>query len=137
MAVGSGNITITLVNKDGVEEEKVLKPSLFAVKRISQRHGGLRQVIDKLEKLDFDAVVDVLEAGLAIPSTVKARDELSEAVYRTGFTSDTGRLAELGVSYVICLMRGGKPMPTNANGLDASESGEENPPQTTERPTSP
>jgi hypothetical protein len=133
MAVGSGNVEIRLANKDGVEEERQLKPSIYAMRRISQRHGGLRQAIDKIEKLDFDTITDVLEAGLGLPTTVKARDELSEAIFRTGITSDTGRLAELCVSYIIGLMRGGKPMP--ANGSDVSEEADEaNPPM---RPASP
>lgn len=130
MPIGSGNITIGLANKDGQIEERQLKPTIAAMRRISSKHGGLRQAIDKVEKLDIDAIVDILEAGLGSQQTIKAREELMDTVYRTGLSSDTGRLAEQCVSYVICLIRGGRPMP--ASGTSDSEDSEPNP---TERPS--
>lgn len=125
MSIGSGNITIGLANRDGQVEERQLRPTIAAMRRISTKHGGLRQAIDKVEKLDIDAIVDILEAGLGSQQTIKAREELMEAVYRTGLSSDTGRLAEHCVSYVIVLMRGGRPMPANAGTIE--DGGEENP----------
>jgi hypothetical protein len=130
MSIGSGNVTIEFVGKDGQVEERQLKPSISAMRRISSKHGGLRQAIEKIERLDIDAVVDILEAGLGTPQTVKAREELLEATYRTGLSSDTGRIAEQCVSFVITLLRGGRPLPPP--GTTEPSEGEPNP---TERPS--
>lgn len=129
MSIGSGNITIELLNRDGQLEERQLKPTIGAMRRISVKHGGLRQAIEKVERLDIDAVVDILEAGLNTAQTVKAREELMESAYRTGLSSDTGRLAEQCVSYIIALIRGGRPMPPPGTSEPEAE------PNPTERPS--
>lgn len=121
MSIGSGNVTIELMNKDGQLEARQLKPSIGAMRRISSKHGGLRQAIEKVERLDIDAVVDILEAGLNTPQTVRAREELLEVVFKTGLSSDTGRVAEQCVAFVITLLRGGKPLPPPGSSPEGDE----------------
>lgn len=106
--LGEGTIEVQLIDSDGQAHIHHLKPSLGAFKTLSRKYGGLRSLVDKLDRLDFDAVVDTIAAGMNVPLTAKRRDELEQAVFRTGITDDTGQLGEMCVQYVICLMRGGK-----------------------------
>ena len=122
-SIGSGNVHIQLLNK-GVIEEHTLRPSIHAMKTLSRRYGGLNEVINKIGKLDFDAVAEVIELGIGAPPTPKSRDELAAKLYETGFTDDTGGLPTLCINYVLTLLRGGRP--PNPNGEDTTEG---NPPR--------
>lgn len=104
--LGQGNVTVTI---DG--EEYVLKPSISAITTLSRKYGGLNVVVERVAKLDFETILDVLEAGIGrTSSNPRQRQQFAEAVFHTGLTDDTGGLGLLCVRYVIILMRGGRPL---------------------------
>lgn len=109
--LGMGNVVVHLVNGTGTEE-LVLRPTIAAMRNLSRRHGGLNPLVDKIGKLDFDVIVEVLEAGLGMSGgNPREKERLSEKVYATGLTDDTGGLPLLCIQYVTVLMRGGRPPP--------------------------
>lgn len=104
--LGQGNVDIEIAG-----EVYTLKPTVHAIKTLSRKYGGLNLLLQSLAKLDFEAVCDVIEVGLGRSGgNVKQRAELAEAVFETGLTDDTGRLAEYCIRYVVILIRGGRPM---------------------------
>lgn len=113
-SLGMGNVTVRLVDDSGIEHERVLKPSLHAIRSLSRSHGGLQPVIEKVLKLDFDVMVDVVALGMQIPMTnPKSRMELEQSVYRSGVTDPNGGLALALVQYLNNLAHGGKPPPAD------------------------
>jgi hypothetical protein len=109
--IGIGNVVVKLTGADGTERDLVLKPSLHAVRTLSRKYGGLHPLIDRVAKLDFDVIIDVLEAGAQIVHNPKARQELEAAVYSTGLNDALGGPAILAVKYITILINGGKPPP--------------------------
>lgn len=107
--LGQGDITIQLG-----EETLVLKPTIGAARTISRKYDGFQNCINRLGRLDFDTVVEVLAIGSQTPNTPSAKDALANKVYAAGMTDDTGSLCALCIDYIASLMRGGKPAPTQA-----------------------
>lgn len=104
-SLGRGDVTVVI---DGVEY--ILKPTLAATQALSRKYGGLHLLVDRIAKLDFEAIVDTVLAGLNRNANPKQRQELAEAIFRTGLTDDTGQVSLLCARYVIILMRGGRPL---------------------------
>ncbi len=102
--MGEGNVTINFDD----DSELVLKPSLNAIQTLSRKYGGVLNVIERLNRLDFDVCIEVIELGLGRPASPKARQELSEKIYLHGMTDDTGRVPERCIDYIRVLMRGGR-----------------------------
>lgn len=109
--LGQGNVEVQLTNEHGEQITKVLKPSIHAMRVLSRKYGGLQPLIKRVADMDFDTIVDVLEVGLQIPQSPKARQELEGLVYHTGFTDATGQLPMLCVRFVTVLMHGGRMPP--------------------------
>lgn len=103
--LGQGNITIDLGNNETIE----LRPTIHAVTMISRQYGGLQDAADRVAKLDFNAIVDILAFGGGQSwSSNKGRQKLMERVFAMGLTDDTGGIAFSTHRYLISLMRGGK-----------------------------
>ncbi len=67
--------------------------------------------------------MDVLVTGLGPRyQGVKQRQELAEKVFLAGITDDTGGVAERCQMYVIMLMRGGRPLPSQKSNEPEEES---------------
>ena len=123
--LGMGNVPVIMIDADGRENKVVLKPSLHAVRTLSRRYGGLQLVVDKIAKLDFDVIVDVLEAGLQVPNgNPKTRAELEASVYASGLSDQTGGLPTAAVKFVMILVNGGRVPPEDG----ALEAAQPNPP---------
>ena len=104
--LGRGNVIVTID-----EIEYTLKPSLIAVQTLSRKYGGLNIVVERISKLDFEVICDVVEVGIGRKgNNPRQRQELAEAIFNTGLTDDTGSLGLLCVRYLIILMRGGRPL---------------------------
>ncbi len=111
--LGMGDVPITLVDAQNNEQHVVLKPSLHAVRTLSRKYGGLQQVAERALKLDFDVLVDVIEAGMQVPSgNPKARAELEQSIYAAGILDGSGGLVMSASVYLNVLIHGGKPPPT-------------------------
>jgi len=87
-----------------------LKPTYKAMQTISKNNAGLMNALQRLSRLEFETMHDVICAGIGPESlsTPKQRDEIGELIYAAGFTDDTGNLASKCVSFIMLLMRGGK-----------------------------
>src|SRR3990172_2604484 len=107
-----GNVSVTLLDAQGVSQQVVLKPSLHAVRTLSRKYGGLQQVIERILKVDFDVLVDVFEVGMQMPlGNPKARSELEQSIYASGLLDVDGGLVTVATNYVSVLIHGGKPPP--------------------------
>jgi hypothetical protein len=108
--LGQGDVEIVI---DG--DIYVLKPTIQVAQQLSRRYGSLNDVIQKIGNLDFNAVVDVICLGLGSRySTARQQNDISEKVFKTGLTDDTGGIAERCIAFVLSVMRGGKPASTVA-----------------------
>jgi hypothetical protein len=108
--LGMGDVPITLVDELGQERTVVLKPSLYAARTLSRSYGGLQQVQEKVLRLDFDVMVDVVAMGIQLPQgNPKARAELEQSVFRAGLMNAEGGLALQLTRYINNLTNGGKP----------------------------
>lgn len=108
------HVTIVL---DG--EEKTLEPSFGAAKAISSRYGGVTPMIDRVLKMDLDAVATVVALGLGYLPPRQPPKDLAEQVYRTGLTDDTGGLAQKCILYLQIIAGGGRlPSAEQEDGLD-------------------
>lgn len=112
--LGQGNVTLRLTNAEGEDKEFILKPSVHAMRMLSRKYGGLMPLSKRVSDLEFDVVVDVIEAGLQIPPTPKARSELEALVYNTGLSDQTGSLPQLCIRYLTTLIHGGRIPPAEA-----------------------
>lgn len=108
-SLGRGDVIIKL-NKHG---EKILKPSIGAMKHLSRRYGGLALLLEQLGRLNFEAVCDVVEIGAfgGVMISPKQREKLMEDIYDTGLSADTGGLAPMCIDFVASLLRGGRAQP--------------------------
>jgi hypothetical protein len=118
--IGIGNVTVKLVGADSIERDLVLKPSLHAVRLLSRKYGGLQPLVDRIAKIDFDVIVDVLEAGAQVSANPKARAELEAAVYSAGLSDFAAGIPALCIKYITVLINGGRPPPDDPEGA-ASE----------------
>lgn len=122
--LGAGDVPIVLLNEHGEEEKLVLRPSYNAARIISSQAGGLTNAMQKVGDLDLETIVSVVTLGLGYSTqTRRAPKDLAERIYRTGFSDDTGQLAERCVTYIRVLMSGGQLPVDPAPG----EEGEEDP----------
>lgn len=120
--VGEGDVPVVITG-----EELTLKPSYNATRVISTTHGGIQSAMDKVLRLDVETITQVITLGLGFTSTNRGPKDLPQRIYRTGFTDDTGRLAETCIKYLRVLASGGKaPSPTEEGG-DGSEEEEGEP----------
>jgi len=88
-----------------------LKPTRKAMQTISKNHGGLIGALERLIRLDFEVILDVVCVGVGteVVSTPKQRDEIADLIFAAGVDDTTSGLAEKCVRYVMLLMRGGNP----------------------------
>lgn len=105
-SLGEGNVTIKLDS-----QELVLKPNLNAIQTLSRKYGGLQTVIDRIGRVEFDILVEVISLGLQRNSTPAQLQQLAESIYESGLTDDTSRVPSLCIDYIVSLMRGGKAKP--------------------------
>lgn len=101
--LGGGDVPIQLD-----DEELVLRPTLYAAQTISRQSGGIAGAVERVLKLDFDAVLSVISIGLGYGPSKKAPADLAERIWRTGLSDDTGSLAERAVTYLRVLSAGGR-----------------------------
>ena len=125
--LGQGNVKITFLSGEELE----MRPTLNAVQILSQKYGGLQNLLDKMQQLDFAAILDVMTLGLGPRyQTAKQRDWLANQAFASGLTDDTGGIAFACQTYVLMLMRGGKPLPSNTEeaAAETDEAPQGNPP---------
>lgn len=121
--LGAGDVQIMLCDAQGDNPEPItLKPSYHAARTLSGLSGGLMGALERVTKLDVDAVVQIISLGMGSTPTRRPPKDLGERVYATGLTDDTGALAERCVTYLRVLMNGGQ-MPQ-----DGGEGGDEGDP---------
>ena len=94
---GSGDITFVL---DG--EEVTLKPTLRACIGISRMDDSPMATVDKIVRLNFDTITQVLAFGLGIGPGQK----LQEQIYRTGVIN----LTRHAINFVNVVNNGGRPV---------------------------
>lgn len=109
--LGSGNVPVTI---DG--EALELVPTYAAMAKISSRGGGLRGAMERILQLDADTIVDVIAVGLGYGANKRPPKDLSERIWRTGFTLATGGIADAAFEYVNVLANGGRPVPKDELG---------------------
>lgn len=109
--LGDGNIELDL---DG--EIVTLKPTLRGALAISRQLGGVQEALQKVVKLDIEAICLVVAAGLGVTGQ-KEVDQLGEKVWRTG----AGGMVEPVARYLGTLV--------NPSGAAAVEGGDKNPPK--------
>ena len=109
--LGQGTVEILLINAQGEERTYKLKPSIHAMRMLSRKHGGLNPLVEKISKLDFDTIVEVIQAGIQAPQSPRALAEMEELVYHTGFSDSTGQLPLMCIRYVTVLIHGGRLPP--------------------------
>jgi len=114
--LGSGNVRITI---DG--EALELVPTYAAMAKISSRGGGLRGAMERILQLDADTIVDVITVGLGYGANKRPPKDLSERIWRTGFTLTTGGIADAAFEYVNVLANGGQPVPKDEPGSEEAE----------------
>lgn len=109
--LGQGSVTLKLGN-----EELELKPSIHAIKQVCSRHGGVLEAINKVSRLDFNTMIDIIFLGIPRSyNTPKERARLEEKIYMAGLSDDTGSIAEAVMNYLKMLIRGGRPDAPRAN----------------------
>lgn len=109
--VKRARVTIDL---DG--EEAVLIPSPDAIISLSGRYDGFQPLLAALQRLNHQAAVDVVVAGLGLDG--KAAKEVARQVATTGAIDLMPKLVE----FVMVCANGGRPL------RSAEDDGEENPP---------
>lgn len=103
-SIGAGDVVIKLA-----DEERVLRPTLRAAIAISRMSGGILGAMERVGRLDLDAMVAVTAAGLDL--TEHGMKGLDEKVYASGLGYADG-LAKPLTAYLEILANGGKPRPT-------------------------
>lgn len=120
--LGQGTIVIEV----GAERFE-LKPTINAMKTLSLRYGGLQDVLDKIQRIDVQVIEEVIVAGLGQAyQSVKMRNHVMEKMLSMGLSDDTGGVAFACQKYVLVLMRGGKPLPTDKDPDEPGDSIEGN-----------
>jgi len=114
--LGAGDVSLVL---DG--ETVYLKPSYFAARTISQQTGGIQGAIERVLRVDMDAIVTVVTLGLGYGQQKPAPKDLAEKIWRAGLTDDTGRVVERAILYLRVLMGGGRMPADEDDEVVASE----------------
>lgn len=122
--VGAGNVLIKLMGKD-----YILVPNYNAAKLISQQYGGIAACIDRVVRLDVEAVTTVITLGLGYSGTRRPPKDLGQLIYETGLTDDTGRLAEHCIKYLRVLASGGKAPTEEDDQVEGGDNATQDPPQ--------
>lgn len=112
LPLGAGNVTITL---DG--DEYTLKPTLHAIKTLSANYEGLAGCLRRLQTMDFNAYVNVINIGTGAKG--QAAKDMEASIFRTPVGDMVGPLVE----YVAVLMNGGRPVETNDAASDEGDEG--------------
>lgn len=112
--IGAGDVEITL---DGVK--RTLKPTLSAALAISRMNEGVVGAITRVGRLDIDAMVSVVRAGLDL--TDKGAEGLDEKVYASGLGFEDGLAGPL-TTFLQNVANGGRPR-------KAAGTGDANPPK--------
>ncbi|MDO8614619.1 MAG: hypothetical protein Q7T33_02645 [Dehalococcoidia bacterium] len=116
--LGGGDVVVVL---DG--ERHVLKPSIGAFQIISRTYGGLMPAMQKVEQMDFDAIVFVIAAGLGLPPNKASA--LADKVYKTGIGGGTPEGPRVGcMQYILHLMNGGRAV-TEDDEVEARQDSED------------
>ena len=123
---GATEIPVTLAKAgegDTGDDVLVLRPTYGAAKAISNQFGGITPAIEKVLKLDTEAIATILAYGLGYYSpTKRPPKDLPERVWKTGMTDDEGRLAEMCVIFLRAISNGGR-VPKDLEGLEGTEVG--------------
>lgn len=109
--VGEGDVEISLLMVGSDEPETLwLRPSYQAATTISRLYGGLTAAIERIAKLDADVINQVIKLGLGYGGgpARKAPSDLDDRIWRTGYTDDTGQLAERCITYLGILANAGR-----------------------------
>jgi len=112
--IGDGNVTLKL--EDG--DELVLKPSWGAAQQISRSYNGISGAVEQVARLNMDVTVQVIIYGLGYLGTKKPPQNLSERIWKTGFTDISGSVSARVIDYLNILANGGKPLPENTGDSD-------------------
>lgn len=94
-----------------IDNTYILEPTLRALQNINRKIGSIRETVQKVENLDFDALVLVIAEGAGIKQQ-REREELAEEVFETGVMKVYSPVSE----YVKALL--------NPSGKDPSEEDE-------------
>lgn len=126
-APGAGDVEIVLV-EGGEERTHRLVPSLGACMHLSRAAGGIAGAVDRVGRLDFDTIVEVVAVGLGVNPSQKEK-LVQPAVYETGLIM----LSAPCISFLHVVANGGRaPVSGEQDGEDedrdplASESQSEN-----------
>lgn len=114
--IGAGDVPVVI---DGVEY--VLKPSYHAARTISTQSGGIAGAIERVVRLDIETIISVLSLGLGYSQGNRQPKDFPDRVWRTGFTDDTGGLAERCVLYLRVLAAGGRMPKTDTEGGEGGD----------------
>lgn len=104
--IGSGDVHIKLG-----DEELVLKPTWIAAQTLSREFGGVLSGVERLLKVDMDAITKVITVGLGYVGSRKPPSDLSKRIWEAGVTADSGGLVGHCVTYLRVLANGGRPVP--------------------------
>lgn len=115
--IGAGDVEVVIG-----DEVFVLRPSYIAARTISGSAGGITGAMDRVMRLDVDTIMNVLTVGCGFVGAKRPPKDFAEKVWASGFTDDTGALAERCIVYLRVLAGGGR-MPKSERG----ESSDENP----------
>jgi hypothetical protein len=107
---GDGNVSMRLNNMD-----VVLVPSAGAAQSISRMHGGLRPALDAIQRLDLDAITNIVSVGLGPKgvSSLGGKDRIPKILYEAGLTDTSGEIIVKCINYVSILINGGRPLNTD------------------------
>lgn len=94
--LGAGDVEILIANRT-----ETLRPSLKACRAIAKEHGGVLSVIERVNRLDPEAITGVVALGLD-----KKIEEIEEAVWEAGITT----LAAPVARFVENIWNGGRPL---------------------------
>lgn len=112
--LGAGDVEVVIG-----DETFVLRPSYMAAKTISGSTGGIAGAMSRVVALDVDTIMMVLNVGCGFMGTKRPPKDFAEKVWATGFTDDTGRLAEHCVTYLRILAGGGRKPKGDEEGEEA------------------
>jgi len=100
-ALGEGEVVIVIAG-----ERHVLKPTLFAAKRVSAAFGGFMPGWSRLAAQDLDACIVIVAAGLGA-ETPQQEAAAAEIAYRAGMADLIGPLGR----FLAILANGGREPP--------------------------
>lgn len=119
--IGSGDVEITLLDAQNQPEKFVMRPSYAAARTISGTAGGLLGAIERVARLDVDAIIQVVQLGLNQGQQQRGPKDLPERIWRTGLSDEEGGVAAQCVAFLRVLMNGGRAPPTDAHDQDEAK----------------